>query len=335
VHPGLSRILLGGVGFAMFAAGATTFEITGDSLEAGDPQAPVMATGLIAMSGAALGALAEVLTPGPPGHVDDHPRRPLARVSFSPGGSYMLGVQADPTLDFGQRFSLQPHLGFSTDLGSNAYVYPDAELRSQRILLSAGAELSLRLPYPMPVRRPLYTGAVELRYKPTWELRRRTVHPGESGAQIVEHNALYPATFGFRWHTSPRQRYTVYLGPRIDWISFSDPGDSTLRRGGASLGRFYGEAWWQLDLPLIRSVGKTSALGRLNLGYIHSSLDNERFDAGAVVGYFGPVEVSFDLLLRRASAPLGVQLTAGYRVATGGGAFFEIGLAPRSGKGGE
>jgi hypothetical protein len=341
VHPGLSRLLLAGVGGAMLTFGATTFLVTGDSLEAGDPQAPVMGTGLIALSGAALGAVADALTPGPPGLVHDRPMRPLVRLGFDPDSSYRgLGVQVDPTLNLGQRLILQPHLGLSADLGSSEAVDAGTEvvappLRSRRTKVSAGAELSLRFPYPLPVRRPLYTGAMELRYKPTWELRRRTLHPGEGNAQIVEHMALYPATFGLRWHVSPRQRYTLYMGPRVDWISFSDPGSTTLRRGGASLGRFYGEAWWQLDVPLAGSQGKTSATGRFNLGYIHSMLDNQRFDSGAVVGYFGPVELSFDVVLRRAGSPLGVQLTVGYCVATGGGAFFEIGLAPRSGKGGE
>jgi len=356
VHPGLARVLLGSAGGAMLAVGATTFLVTGDSLDAGDPQAAIMGTGLVAVGGAALGAVAEVLTAGPPTRVADRPRRPLVRLSVSPGGTYTLGeaspwglgVQVDPDLGLGRQVNLQPHLGFSTDLGASQYVDPSTEvveagqdttfpvaLRSRHLMASAGAELSVRIPYPLPVRRPLYTGAMELRYKPMWELRRRTLHPDESNTQIVEHMALYPANLGIRWYVSPRQRYTVYLGPRVDWISFSDPGSTELRRGGASLGRFYGEAWWQLDLPLVTHVGKTTATGRFNLGYIHSQLDNQRFDVGAVVGYFGPVELAFDLLLRRSGAPLGVQLTAGYVVATGGGAFFEVGLVPRSTTGGE
>ena len=151
---------------------------------------------------------------------------------------------------------------------------------------------------------------------------------------MVEHSALYPATLGLRWHVSPRQRFTFYAGPRIDWISFSDPGDLDLRRGRASLGSFYAEGWWQLDIPFAPLGRKnTNVTGRLNLGYIHSNLDGQRFDFGSVVGYFGPVELSFDLRVRRIGSPVAFQLTAGYRLSAGGGVFLELGfVAPTIGK---
>lgn len=346
VDPGLSRALLAGAGTLGVAAGGTTFMVTGDSLSAGDPQGALMGVGFVGLSGAALGAVAEALTPGPPTPVDDRPSRPWVRLAWSPGGSSVqgqtvpqgLGLRLDPSLDLGHGLELQPHLGGSLDLGEHTYVDPGVPgvqssetfpvvLRTFSRQLSAAAELSWALPSPLLRRHPLYAGALELRYRPTWELRRRTLHPGEDRQQVVEHMAAYPLNLGLRWHLSPRQRYTVYLGPRVDWVGYTEPGGDDLLRGSATVGSFYGEAWWQLDLPLGTTRGGTRATGRLNLGYIHSNLDGQRLDASAVVGYFGPVELSFDLRLRRQGGSA-IQLTSGYRVATGGGAFVELGWIP-------
>ncbi len=69
-----------------------------------------------------------------------------------------------------------------------------------------------------------------------------------------------------------------------------------------------------------------SVTGRLNIGYVHSNLDGPGLEVGVRIGFFGPVEVSFDLRIRRLGAPTALQLTAGYRIATGGGPTFALGL---------
>lgn len=352
VHPGLSRALLGGIAGTSVVGGGAALLFLGDGLNAGDPQAVFGGLGVIGLSGALFGALADALTPGPAGTVHDRPSRPTVRVSLTPGGTrtldevspYGLGLRVDPTLRFGV-VSLQPHLGVSFDLGPSSSVEAVAAptsgqesgfpvvLRDWRFRASVGAELAVRLPYPVG-GKPMYTGAAELRWAPRWELRRRTLHPGEANVQVIEHSALYPVNLGIRWHVAPRQRFTFYMGPRLDWISFSEPGSTDLRRGRFALGSFYGEAWWQLDIPF-SPRGQRAALvsGRLNLGYIHSNLDGQRLDFGAVVGFFGPIEVSFDLRIRKRDSPVALQLTAGARVAKGGGPFLEVGfVAPDIGK---
>ncbi len=356
-HPGFSRLLLGGVGGGLAGVGVGMFLGVGDALDAGDPQGAIVGVGLIGLAGSVLGFLADLVTPGPAGAVRDRPGRPTLRISLSPGGSstldeqvpYGLGIRVDPFIALGPHVQLQPHVGASLNLGNRVVVDPRPQnvapragqqggfpraLAANRLRASLGAELAVKLPYPLAVRRPLYTGAVEIRWRPTWELRRRTLHPGASNVQLVELSTLYPATVGLRWHVAPRQRFTFYFGPRIDWLSFSDPGSTRLRRGGASLGTFYGEAWWQLDVPFSpRGLRKTTVTGRLNVGYIHSTLDGQRLDVGAIVGYFGPVEVSVDLRMRRQGAPVAVQVTGGVRIATGGGPFVELGVvAPEIGK---
>jgi len=357
-HPGLSRLLLGTFSGAGFASGAGMFLFVGDSLDSGDPQGALIGTSLIGIGGSILGLFADLLTPGNPGRVDDRPARPTVRLSLTPGGTatldeavpYGLGLRLDPTIRLGSVGSIQPHVGVSIPLGETAQVapiggntaLPDQEagfpvvLRSWRMRVSVGAELAIKLPYPLAVKRPLYAGAIEVRWKPQLEVRRRVLHPGAANAQVIEHAALYPVNLGLRWHVAPRQRFTFYVGPRVDWLAFSDPGSTTMRRGGATLGAFYGEAWWQLDIPF-SPLGrrKTAVNGRLNVGYIHSNLDGQRFDLGAIVGYFGPVELSFDLRIRKVGTPVAVQLTGGYRLTTGGGPFLEVGLVtPDIGKAG-
>ncbi len=354
-HPGAARGLL----FATTATSATVgtlgFLSAGDSLNSGDPFSQMIGLGAVGLLGSGVGALFSLLAPQGERAVDDRPGRPTFRLSLSPGGSgtldesspYGLGVQVDPRIDLGPMASLTPHAGLSLGLGDSVDVDPRPQntqtldgqdstfpvaLRAWRMRVSAGAELAVKLPYPMKVRAPLYTGAIEIRYAPRWELRRRVLHVGDDNRrQVVEHNALYPATVGFRWHLSPRQRFTLMLGPRIDWIAFSDPGSGELRRGGANLGSLYGEAWWQVDVPFTPNGGrKTSVTGRLNLGYTHSNLDGVGFDLGAIVGYFGPVELSFDLRLRKRGAPVAVQITGGMLFGAGGGPFVELGLVAPS-----
>jgi hypothetical protein len=72
----------------------------------------------------------------------------------------------------------------------------------------------------------------------------------------------------------------------------------------------------------------------LNLGYIHSNLDGKGLDAGSIVGYFGPVEVSFDLRIRKRGAKMALQITAGAQIASGGGPFVKIGWVAPSQPGG-
>ena len=357
VHPGASRALLATASGGAFGLGTGMFLGMGDSLNSGEPQGQLVGIGLVGLGGSFLGMIADLLTPGDGGTVADRPSRPTARLTFLPGGSstldeaspYGLGVSVDPTIALGDHVSLQPHVGVSVNLGQTRSVDPrpqntapqsDQEtafpvaLTSNRFRTSIGAELSVRLPYPFPVKRPVYSGALEIRWKPMWELRRRTLHVGTDKQQLVEHSALYPVTVGLRWHVAPRQRFTFYVGPRIDWVSFSDPGSSTLRRGPAALGTLYAEAWWQLDIPFSPKGRKnTHVNGRFNVGYLHSHLDGQRLDVGAIVGYFGPLELSFDLRVRRVGAPVAMQVSAGYRIANGGGPFVAVGVvAPTLGK---
>jgi hypothetical protein len=63
---------------------------------------------------------------------------------------------------------------------------------------------------------------------------------------------------------------------------------------------------------------------------VHSNLDGKSLDIGAIVGFFGPVNVSWDLRIRAADAPVAVQITAGVWVSDGPAPYLELGfVAPQ------
>ncbi len=349
IHPAAARALLAGVSVGHFGAGLGMFA-AGDGQDKGDPLGGLVGIGIIGAAGSLLGLVAGLLAPRGETTVEDRPSRPTLRISLIPGGSstigerspYGLGVALDPTFVLGPEVRLQPHLGLSIELGRRAWVDPRPQLAgsedsnfpvaltSHRTKISFGAELALALPYPHKLPRPLYSGPVELRWKPWFELRRRVLHPGTDARQLVDHTALI-AAFGMRWHVSPRQRFTVYVGPRFDRLTYSDPGSLAPRLGPGAFGSLYAEARWQLDVPFTPLARRaTSVTGRLNIAYVHSNLDGRGIDLGPIVGFFGPVEVSFDLRIRKVGAPVALQVTAGYRIAAGGGPTMELGLVTPS-----
>ncbi len=268
-HPAASRALLAAGSVGHFGAGLAMFA-AGDGNDKGDPLGALVGIGIIGTAGSLLGLVAGLLSPRGETRVDDRPSRPSLSVGLRPGGTatveervpYGLSVRVDPTFVLGPEVRLTPHAGVLIELGTAASVDPRPQsaeptggstypvtLTSHRTRLSVGAELAVALPYPHHVRKPLYTGPVEVRWKPWLELRRRVLQPGTSARQLVGHTALY-ASFGMRWHVSPRQRFTVYVGPRFDRVTWSDPGSLAPHVGPGAFGSLYAEVRWQLDLLL-------------------------------------------------------------------------------------
>jgi hypothetical protein len=197
-------------------------------------------------------------------------------------------------------------------------------LEQRRLSIGAGVDLAVPLPYPvLPPRRSAWLGPTELRWKPEAQIRRDSFAPGTSQATTLSRTILLPLTVGLRWHLSARQRFTVYVGPRFDLVAFSDRGSDELRRGGAQIGPLYGEAWYDIDVPLTarpRRDGrprKLEANGQLTLGYVHAKLDGKGFDFGPVIGFLGPLHVGWATRLRPAGAPVAAQLGAFARIGNG------------------
>ena len=354
-HPAAGRGLTAAVTGSVAVTGGVLFAKLGDSMRIGDPLPQMIGVGAVGLIGSGLGALAALVSPRGEGAVADAPSRATLTLGLSPGGGttideqvpYGLSFSVDPNIDLHPRVSLRPHFGVSFRLGRTTQVDPRPQfseplagqdstfprvLETWRFRGSVGAEASVALPYPARVVRPFASGPVEVRWRPTFEFRFREV-ASEGTTQVIQHLALYPLTVGLRMHASPRQRFTFYVGPRVDWQGSSDPGSTEVSPGSARPGRLFAEAWWQLDIPLTPQGGRAHHLaGRLNLGYIHSNLDGKGLDAGAIIGYFGPVELSFDLRIRKRGSKMAFQITAGAQVASGGGPFVKLGwVAPKGG----
>ena len=361
VHPGLARAMLAGTTAAFAIGGLLGFE-AGDSVGARHPWAQMMGVGGIGLIGVGIGTILGLLSPRGEVAVKDRVGRATFRLTVTPGGTSVLGesspyglaVAFDPVLDLTDVFSVQPHVSVSMALGTAVDVDPRPQLQGtgadpettfpvaatrDTLKVSAGAEFSWKLPYPAPgLLVPAYAGLVELRYKPSITVRKRTLHAGTEAEQTVELTTLNPMLFGVRWHVSPRQRFTFYVGPRWNWIAFTDPGQDSLRRGPPQNGGLYAEGWYQIDVPFTpEGKKKTSVSGRLNLGYVHDKLTGAALDTGAVIGFFGPINLSWDFRFRRVGAPVAVQITTGVWLTAGGGPYIELGfvapdiVAPRAG----
>lgn len=350
VHPGAARALLLAFGGGSAGVGAVGWLVGGDTLGSGDPYGGLIGVGGVAGLGAGLGALMGLLSPQGETRVSDRPARPTFRLHADPGAPavfgeaapFSLGVAVDPTVRFGDLITLQPHAGARFDLGPGTHVDPRPQAAGafptamgyHRVRASVGAELTLHLPYPLPrpaamkgPDRRLYAGRFEIKFRPRLEVRRRVLRLGASDQQIQEQVSALPLLVGFRWHVSPRQRFTTLVGPRLDWMGLSDPGDDAVVFGNPVTGSFYAEAWYQVDVPMTpRGQTPTAVNGRFNLGYIHSMLDGQTLDVGAIIGFLGPVDLSFDLRVRKRGAPLAIQFTGGVRLTRGGGPYVEIGL---------
>jgi hypothetical protein len=353
--------MLAGVTAAFTLGGFMGFE-AGDSLGPMHPWAQMMGVGGIGLIGAGIGTLLGLFSPRGEVAVKDRVGRATFRLQITPGGSsvfgesspYGLAIKFDPVLDLSNVFQVQPHVSVSFGLGSSRDVDPRPQkegtgadetttfplaVTRDSFKVSAGVEMSWKLPYPAPGPIiPAYAGAVEFRYKPSVTVRRRTLHADTPAEQTVELTTLNPMLFGVRWHVSPRQRFTFYVGPRWNWIAFTDPGEDELRRGDPQNGGLYAEGWYQVDVPFTpKGQKKTSVSGRLSVGYVHDKLSGMAFDTGAVIGFFGPVNISWDFRFRRVEAPVAVQITTGIWLSAGGGPYVELGfvapdiVAPRMG----
>ncbi|MEX1367455.1 MAG: hypothetical protein AB1Z98_30285, partial [Nannocystaceae bacterium] len=214
-------------------------------------------------------------------------------------------------------------------------------LRQRQLSLGLGLDLAVALPYPL-LRRSARLGPAELRYRPEVQIRRDRFDPSTPNDRRLGRTMLLPLTVGARWVLSPRQRFTVYFGPRFDLVAFSDPssgsgsgsgsGSNRMRRGQAQVGPLYGEAWYDIDVPLTpraRRDGRSrrlDATGQLTVGYIHSRFDGQGFNFGPVIGFLGPIHVGWATRLRPAGAPVAAQLGAFARLGSGTSVGLELGL---------
>src|SRR5262249_50823681 len=160
------------------------------------------------------------------------------------------------------------------------------------------------LPYPVLRRGSAHLGAAELRFRPEFQYRRDWLRYGDAEMHIVERTMLLPLNVGVRWHLGPRQRFTFYMGPRFDIVSYSAPGGRSLARGKPEIGPLYAEAWYDIDIPLTsrprrdHKMRKVTVNSQLTVGYIHSRFDGRGFNFGPVIGFLGPIVAEYAIRVR-------------------------------------
>jgi hypothetical protein len=206
-------------------------------------------------------------------------------------------------------------------------------LRERRLDAGVGLDLAVNLPYPAgPPARSSYLGRAELRFRPEARIRRHVRRLGNRDDQIEERVMFLPLTVGARWHLSPRQRFTFYVGPRFDFISYSAPGSTSLERGEPQVAPMFGEAFYDIDVPLTqhpRRDGRARRVdgnGQLTLGYVHSRFEGMALNVGSAVGFLGPGHVAWHMRFRPRYNPVAFQMSLGLWVGSGVATFLSAGI---------
>lgn len=366
VRPGPARLLLFSLGVVAGGVSSALLFALGDRFGGGDPSTLLVGAGALAGVGSIVGvAFARLAADGP--LVPDRVRpetlgldlalpRPVAlNESFPP----TMALTFAPTLRFpggGGRIRLIGALGGL--LGTEKQVDPRPQVarpvegregtapvtfRRSQFAADLGLDMAVAFPYPvLPPERSGFFGWTELRYKPEVRIRRDVFDVDQPTERVVERTMLLPLTVGARWHLSPRQRFTIYFGPRFDFVAASPPGSKDVQRGGAKIGPLYGEAWYDIDVPLTarpRRDGKPRKAvvnGLLSGGYVHDRFDDDGINFGPVIGFLGSAHVLWTVRVRPVDAFAAFQgtlrLTIGQGLTVGmnvGVVLPDIGAPPR------
>ena len=344
-----ARLILASGGVVAAGTALALVFVAGDRNQVGDPAVAFAGAGVIALSGAALGGLAALLH-GDGATLDDRITPATFALSLAPGGSSVIDEEVPHGLtgsiaptwtfprdlgrlrllgrvggDLGQKIERDPRPQLELPDNGAGGTFPLA-LESSQLWVEAGLDLALRLPYPMSCRSP-WLGQFELRLRPLFFVTREKLRlsDGES-RRISQRVALTPLNFGFRWHVSPRQRFTFYLGPRWDLNGYGEPG--AVETGGPTLAPIYSETWFDLDIPLqpVRPTRRVSAVAQLNLGYVHSRLAAEGINWGASVGFLGYTVAQLAVRVRPRGAPVAYQVELGARMGNGLNPYLRVGI---------
>ncbi len=318
IRSGAARLTLFSLGVAAGAVASGLLFALGDRYAGGDPATFFVGAGALAGVGALFGSLVGRLGGDGPGDLD-RVRPATLGLDYRVGTPANLG-ETEPhsmLLTFapnwffrgsGGRARLFGHFGGQLWTEREVDPRPQNEtpiaLRERQLTAGVGVDLAVKLPYPVLRRGSRFLGPAELRWKPEVQIRREIVAPGSDTEHVIERTMFLPLTVGVRWLVSRRQRFTLYFGPRWDFVAFSEPGSRRVRRGAPFVGAMYGEAWYDVDFPMTmrpRRDGqprRANANSQLNIGYVHSRFDGNGFNFGPVIGFLGPIRLGWSTRVR-------------------------------------
>jgi len=331
--------LLLSLGVLAGAASAAILFALGDRLSQGDPGTIMVGAGALAGIGSILGIIAgRTFGDGPA--MRDRVRRETLGLEYRSAGTRVIDENRPGTmaLRFAPLFPLPDRAGairifgeIGGWLGTARETDPRPQfggdrpvvLEQNRFLLDLGVDFIVALPYPVLRRGSAHLGAAELRFKPDFQYRREWLRAGDGELRIVERTMLLPLTVGVRWHLGPRQRFTFYLGPRFDIVSYSDPGGRKLARGKPVIAPLYAEAWYDIDFALSahpRRDGRprrAETNAQLSIGYVHSRFDGRGFNFGPVIGFLGPIHALWAVRTRPRGSKTAFQAAIGTTIGNG------------------
>jgi hypothetical protein len=317
---GLNRRRLLAVGAGGMAAGAIWYMAAADITGQGDQALALAGAGLVAVGGAVIGGGVAALAP-PERPMDFEAGGPPLGIRATMGGTNTIGE----TVPYGGRFDVAPRFQLGEyqllltaslrgDLGRSLDIDP----RPQGDFPAALETLTTGMDLEPELRRVVHRKGgldergltLELRARPTAWVRTDRLTTIDGNTRKVRREA-WIAAVGVRWHLSHRQRLTVYAGPRWDSLSWSEGGDFSPRT--TWLGPMYGAATYEMNFDHPYFPGPWDVSGRARLSYIHSNFDGGGLNVGAAIGFFGPLEVRYDLRFnppdRRSGPQIGVGAT--------------------------
>ena len=338
------RLLLGAVAGVEATTASTLLFALGDRMAVADPGVALGAAALVALGGIAIGGLVD-LAGGRGPALTESIEPPTVAMGVIAHGSSVSGesdpyegiVEVAPTLRFpsGRGHlrllgSLVTGFGARTErdprpqMAEGGSVPAALEVRTQSVM--GGLEVALR------PRRGRRGRAWEFRYKPQAVVANERLTFADGEQRVSRRTAVTPLTFGTRMHITPRQRYTVYLGPRWDFLAYGRPG--ALDAGRPLVAPAYGETWYDIDLPF-PGLGKERAVSQITFGYVHSRFGSQGLNVRKVVGFLGLFVARYAVRWRPRGAKVAYQLDLGAEVGSAVSPFVRWGVVlPSWGDGG-
>ncbi len=352
VRPKPARLLLSALGMVSAAAGAAMLLVAGERLGSRDPAGLMVGAGGISVAGAIFGAFAGLTMGDAPGS-PDRIRPPTLGADMGFGRPAVLDENHPPSLALrwaptftfphnqgrirffgnfggllGEEVDVDPRPQNQTDAGT----FPPGRVE-RRFTGALGLDMAVYLPYPvLDPARSKFLGAAEIRYKPEVQFRRHVFHPGSAEEHVVSRTMVLPLTVGMRWNVAPRQRFTFYIGPRWDFISGTTEDSLGVARGKAVVGPIYGEAWYDVDVPItmmskVARRRRVEVNGLLTFGYVHSRFDGLGFNISGAIGFAGPIQMAWTMRFRPVGARWAAQLGVGTWIGNGVSPFATLGVA--------
>lgn len=343
MRPAGPRLALVVGGLASAALGVFVYRVLHDGLQAGDPASPLIGGGFVTLIGAGAGALVAAMTPGPEGRVPAAWNDPALGVGFGPGepeprlgvGAPSLRWALSPSFALSPLLRIRPRIELRHDVGVR--VVPDAAgaspsagplgtLREDHARL--GVDLWLTPPMPAASRPGPFSFALGLRHRAGILRAEEGRVAADRGA--VEFVGVEPATLGLSLLPSARQRLDLWMGLRLDSLSFTDRGETEVHTGTPYLGDLVAEVRWTQIAPLPPGPHAVDAHARFELAYVHDRTEGVSFGLGAAAGFFGPLEVAATVHIGPAVGRWAVRAGVLGRIGDGGSIYGVLALVPGS-----